>query len=463
MNLAATRGWLRSPDAHWLYAVFAFALALRLIMVAAVHPDPRDGRYDDTVWYDTSARHLADGDGYVFDPAVWFTADGQRIYPDEQELAPTALWPWGWPVTLAGIYAVTGDSVAAGRAANAIFGAAACALVYLIALRFSGRLAAVAAGAALAMMPSHLLFTSVLLSETYFGFLLSAVLAVCAYAVFGRDRPILPVIAALGTLTAFAGYVRGEFLMFGGVIALLMVWEWRARALAPLTALAAGAALIVVPWTVRNAITMDEFIIGTTGSGRVMYQGHNAETDGGPSLIAVGQLEAPFAGLPRKEIELRSNAEGSRLAREWALDHKLEEIQLIGKRMWLLFKSDESGVTWVQSNKPWFSAENADRLINLSSFWFYGMIALALAALPGWWRGGDLRRIAVFAVIPYYMLIFGVLFIGDPRYHYAMYVPLAVLAGAGAAALWGVTAAQWREVFGDRRPADLLRPTRSLR
>ncbi len=34
-----------------------------------------------------------------------------------------------------------------------------------------------AAGASLAMMPSHLLFTSVLLSETYFGFLLSAVLA----------------------------------------------------------------------------------------------------------------------------------------------------------------------------------------------------------------------------------------------------------------------------------------------
>ena len=211
--------------------------------------------------------------------------------------------------------------------------------------------------------------------------------------------------------------------------------------------IAAGAAIVITPWVVRNAIVMDEAIAGTTGSGRVAYQGHNPDSDGGPSLIAVGQLEAPFAGLPRDEIERRTNDEGSRLAREWALDHPWEEVQLAGKRMWKLFRTDEAGVTWLQSNKPWFSAENADRLINLSTFYFYGLAALALASMPVWWRSGDLRRIVVFAVIPYYMLIFGVLFIGDPRYHYAMYVPLAVFAGAGIAALWRITAANWRETF----------------
>ena len=91
---------------------------VRVLAVAYVHPDPRDGRYDDSVWYDTTARHLAAGDGYVFDPTVWKTADGTRIYPDENELSPTALWPPGYPLTLAVVYKVTGDSVNAARLLN---------------------------------------------------------------------------------------------------------------------------------------------------------------------------------------------------------------------------------------------------------------------------------------------------------------------------------------------------------
>jgi hypothetical protein len=189
----------------------------------------------------------------------------------------------------------------------------------------------------------------------------------------------------------------------------------------------------------------------------VSYQGHNPEADGGPSLIAVGQCEAPFAGLPRDEIEVRSNRECSQLAREWALDHPWDEVQLAGKRTWKLLRNDEAGVTWLQSNKPWFSAENADRLINISTFYFFGLMAVAFASLPVWWRHGDARVLAVFAIIPYYLLVFGVLFIGDPRYHYAMYVPLAVLGGAGLAAICRLTADNWREVFGERSFGQVIR------
>ena len=440
--------WLRSTDGRWLLAVLALAFVVRLTTVLAVQPDPRDGRFDDSVFYDSAARHLADGDGYVFDPTVWLTTIDTPIFPGRDEPTPTALWPPGWPVTLAAIYALTDDSVDAGRLANVVFGTLTCGLVFLIALRLFGRLEAIAAGAVLALMPSHVLFTTILLSETYFGLLLAGVLAVCVYFVFGRDRPSLPIIFGLGALIAFTGLVRGEMLAFGAIVALLMAVQWRTRALAPLAMLAVGAALVVTPWAVRNAITMDEVLIGTTGSGRVSYQGHNPRADGGPDLWAVGVCEGPFASLPLDEIEVRSNRACSRLAREWALDHPWEEVQLVGKRMWKLFRNDEAGVTWLQSNEPWFSDENADRLINLSTFYFYGLAAVMFASLPIWWRTRDLRRIVVFAIIPYYMLVFGVLFIGDPRYHYAMYIPLAVFAGAGLAALWRLTAANWRDVFG---------------
>ena len=251
--------------------------------------------------------------------------------------------------------------------------------------------------------------------------------------------------------------MRGEFLAYGGVLALLVLFRYRRQSALPLAALAAGAAIVVVPWTVRNMVAMDEVIVGTTGAGRVMYQGHNPDTDGGPSLIATGQLEAQFAGLPRKELELESNREGSRLAREWALDHPVEELQLVPKRLYRLFRSDESGVTWLQSNKPWLGTEGADRLIRLSSFAFFGLIAMSLASARLWWRPQDPRFWAVFGVVPFYMLIFGVLFIGDPRYHYAMYFPLAVFAAPGFAALWRLTADHWRSIAGERSLMSVLR------
>ena len=453
---------LRSQDGKWLLIVLVLALVVRLIVAGAVRPDPRDGRFDDSVFYDSAARHLADGDGYVFDTSVWRAPDGTPIYPDEPETTPTALWPPGYPLMLSGIYLVTDDSVTAGRFANVIFGSLTAAFVYLIALRLFGRAAAICAGAALALMPSHVLFTSILLSETFYGFMLSGLLAWCVYLVFGRDRPMLPAIAAAGLLTAAAGMVRGEALAFGGIIALLMLYEWRARALAPLALFAAGALLIIGPWTLRNQLTMGEAIAGTTGSGRVAFQGHNPESDGGPSLVAVGQLEADIVkerpNISRKDLELESRTEGSRRAREWAWDHKLKELELVGRRMHLLFRSDEAGVTWMQvTGSPWFSPENADRLINISTAYFWGIAALALASAPIWFRARDTRRLLVFAVVPYYILVFGVLFIGDPRYHYALYIPMTVLAGVAIAAVGRVTAAQWREAFDGRTLGSVLR------
>jgi 4-amino-4-deoxy-L-arabinose transferase-like glycosyltransferase len=453
--------WLRTQDGKWLIGVFVLALAVRLVVAAEVRPDPRDGRFDDSVFYDSAARHLADGDGYVFDAWVWVAPDGNRIYPDQPETTPTALWPPGYPLMLSAVYFVTDDSVTAARLANVVFGSLTVAFVYLIALRLFGRAAAICAGIALALMPSHVLFTSILLSETFYGFVLSGLLAWCVYFVFGRDRPMLPAIAAAGVLTAAAGMVRGEAMAFGGVIALLMLYEWRMKALAPLALFALGALLIVGPWTLRNQLTMGEAIAGTTGSGRVAFQGHNPNSDGGPSLDAVFQLEADIIkahpGLGLKELELYSREEGSRLAREWALDHKIKEFKLVGRRMHLLFRSDEAGVTWLQSNRPWFSPSTADRLINFSTAWFWGLAALALASAPIWFRWRDMRRMVVFAVVPYYIIVFGVLFIGDPRYHYALYIPMAVLGGVGIAAVGRITAAQWREAFGGRTLSSVLR------
>lgn len=442
--MSRVRSWLATPEARWILAIFLLAFVVRLAFVVYVHPSPRDGRYDDSVFYDSAARHLAAGDGYVYDPVIFNV-------PGDPKPNATALWPPGYPATLAVLYKFSGNAQWAGRLFNVLVGALTPVLVFLIARRLFDLAAAAFAGVALAIFPGHVLFTAILLSETWFGFLLALILAICVYFVFPRERPNVPLLVGLGVLTAFTGYVRGEFLAYGVVLALLLLLRYRRQAAVPIAALTLGAVIVVVPWVVRNEVQMGEPIIGTTGAGRVAYQGHNPETNGGESFITYFKLEEPYRGtLDRTEIEVRANSDGMRLARTYAWDHKLRELQLVGKRMYLLFRNDEAGVQWIQVNKPLFLTASAEKLSRLSDFSFFGLIAVVLAGAPFWWRWRDLRMWVVFAVIPFYMLLFGVLFIGNPRYHYAMYIPFAVFAGPGLRELWRMTSEHWRAIAGGR-------------
>ena len=161
--------------------------------------------------------------------------------------------------------------------------------------------------------------------------------------------------------------------------------------------------------------------------------------------------------LPRTEREVKVNSEGLYRARTYAWDHKLDELRLLPRRMFGLFRSDESAITWTQSNKPVYSEETAKRLINLNTWIFYGTVGFALLSWPIWWRTRDTKRLLVFAPVPFYMLMFGVIFIGDPRYHFGMYPTLVVFASTGIAMVWRMTKEQWREVMGGRSIGQLLR------
>jgi 4-amino-4-deoxy-L-arabinose transferase-like glycosyltransferase len=458
MRAPARPRWLRSPDARWLLAIFVLALGVRLLTVAVIHPDPRDGRFDDSVWYDTSARHLAAGDGYVFDPTVWFVPDGTRLYPDESQLTPTAYWPPGYPVTLAAIYYVTDDSLWAGRMFNVLCGALTAVLVYAIARKLFGRTEAVIAGLLMALLPGHVYFTPLLMSETYFLFLMSATIAVFLYYVLDRERPPLLAVAGAGLLAGMTGMSRGEFAPFIGIMLLLMVLHLGLRrSLLPAAVLMIAVAALFVPWTIRNERTMGALIPGTTGAGIVALQGHDSLSEGIPSLNIPGRIENEYVSLPRKEREVKVNREALYRARTYAWDHKLDELRLLPRRMFGLFRSDEPAITWAQSTRPVYGEETAKRLINLNTWIFYGVVAFALLSWPLWWRTRDTKRLLVFAPVPFYMLMFGVIFIGDPRYHFGMYLPLVVFASTGLAVLWRMSQEAWRDATGGRSLGEILR------
>lgn len=428
-------------------ALLLVALAVRVAVISYANPDPRDGRFDDSVWYDYTARSIAAGKGYTWDPSIWKLADGRPFYGDDTEVGPSALWPPGYPAMLAVVYRLTGDSVTAGKLANAAFGAATAVLAYLIARRLFDERAGVAAGAAVALLPSHALFTAVTMSEVYFTFLLVALAYLTLCWVWDRERPRVWHLVALGFLTGVAALTRGELTAFPLVLGALFLARsrsWRRTALWTALALV-GLSAAFAPWMIRNRIQMEAWIPGTTGLGRVMLQGHNPKADGGPSLEVVTQFEDQFAALPRPEREIEANREARSEAIEWALDHPLEEFKLVFSRLAMLYRSDKAGVEWIQSNKPWFGQDGADRLTALSNGYYYALLALAVVGLPAWWALRRDRAVLV-AILPvaYYTLMFGVLFIGNDRYHVPILPFVAILAAAPLSVLAARTTARWR-------------------
>ncbi len=206
---------------------------------------------------------------------------------------PAANYSPGLPLVVAGIYEASGgvhERVA--RLVLALIGALSVLFAYLIGRRLSGPPAGLFAAAAVAIYPALLEYHGMLMGEPLAATLLSgAVLAVLwAGDEAGRVRWLLPG-ALLGALTL----VRPEYLAVTILVALVVVArDWRedlGGAAMRAALLLAGLAVVVAPWTMRNAIALDRFVPVSTGGGQVLFAGSYLPSDGDPERVGAEVVE----------------------------------------------------------------------------------------------------------------------------------------------------------------------------
>lgn len=430
---------LAQQDARWLIGIFLLALVLRLTWIAVINPDPADGRFDDSVWYDSTAQNLADGKGYSYSPDIWRQSSGEPLYPRDAGISkPTAIWPIGYPLTLAGIYTF-GRSLIAAKLFNAILGSVTCLLLYGIGARVFNRRVGLVAALLLALFPSHIIFSTLLMTEVYFTFLFMLVLYLTLRWTWagGGLRPYQALV--LGLLIAWGAMVRGELALF--FLVPVLVWlvtyrSWR-RAVAYGALAVGGMALIYVPWTVRNAVQLDAFVVGTTGVGGVMLQGHNDQADGSPDLYAGLRLQREYEDVPNPEREVRINNTATRESIEYAVTHPLRELELIPRRFYYLYRSDETAVTWLQSNRPSLDEVDEERFITLTNAYYFAILGWALLGLPLWFSLRDGRRLLLLLSVLYYTALYCLLFVGHERYHFPIMPVVSLMAAVTWVALLG--------------------------
>lgn len=90
--------------------------------------------------------------------------------------------------------------------------------------------------------------------------------------------------------------------------------EWR-RWLGMAALVLAGMAVVVAPWTVRNAVALDRFVPVSTGGGQVLYAGTYPPSDGDPEKVGARVVaENPQLFAPSAAEDLRLEQILARLA-----------------------------------------------------------------------------------------------------------------------------------------------------
>ena len=314
----------------WLAPALLILLAL-VVRTAVVVADTGYRPEQDAFDYDRHARSIASGDGY---PESGYVVDG----------GPTALRPPGYPYFLGAVYAVSGDSVDAGRFANVALGGLAVLLLFLITRRIWGRRVGLVAAAMAAVFPPLILLSRDLLSESLFIALeLAAVLCVLN---FRRAGDALRWAVAAGVLTGLGALTRNP-----GIVLLIpiAVGAWMLRPAFSLRALTAPAivvlctALTILPWTVRNVVELGRFVPLTSSLGFALagtYNQGSLHDDAHPGSWRTPVVTSDYGvlfhtpGIDEGTLDatLRSHA------LQFALDHPSYVAEVTGQNLLRLFE-----------------------------------------------------------------------------------------------------------------------------
>ncbi|HEX6602709.1 MAG TPA: hypothetical protein VF030_08705 [Solirubrobacterales bacterium] len=284
-----------------LVAILLLGLGLRVA-------EAWDGRAPvyDAAAYAAIAENLASGDGFTVGPAA---------------TQPSSNYSPGLPLFVAGLYEATGgEHERLARLVLALIGTLSVFFAYLLGRRLAENVwPALVGAAAVAVYPALLEYQGMLMGEPLAATLLSGgVLALLWAWDDGASwwRWLLP-----GALFGALALVRPEYLAISLLVAIVVFAreasdDWR-RSLLRAAIFLGALALVLAPWTLRNAVALDRFVPISTGGGQVLFAGTYLPSDGDPEKVGAEVVAAnPDLFQPEDAERLRLEQILARLAAE---------------------------------------------------------------------------------------------------------------------------------------------------
>jgi 4-amino-4-deoxy-L-arabinose transferase-like glycosyltransferase len=317
----------------------------------------------DQVSYDALARSLLAGQGYSFT---------ENSYPFTPANTPTAHWSFAYPLYLAGIYSITGYHPLVARLVQGIVGGTLiCLLVYLIGRRTVSEEVGIVAAALTAVYGYFIYYNAALMTETFF-----IVLVLCALylSLELKEKPTLARWIGLGLALGLAGLLRQTILLFVPFLLLWLFWELKKARIRwwYFTLPVIIIVLLILPWTIRNYLVYDHFLLLNSNAGYALYASNN------PDLATDWRNEAVVVPVP-PELAGRNEAE-----MDQALTRKAIDIIVADpiRYLWLtLDKTLEYFKFWPSSDSSPIS--NLNRVFSFGLYLPFMVLGLFLS-LPRW-------------------------------------------------------------------------------
>jgi 4-amino-4-deoxy-L-arabinose transferase-like glycosyltransferase len=373
----------------------------------------------DGLVYLTAARNLAFH--HIFSHSQGTTA-----------IVPTVSHPPLYPALIALLWRTEAAPLAAVALLQVVLSAATVALLYLIARDRFGHAVAVVAAASMAFAPMTSHYTTLILTETTFTFLLTL-----GTFWWGRERALLGGIAF--GLAALTRTTMLPFLLLLLLVPLLPRWREQRRTLMSIALV--GLALASI-WTVRNWMVAGRFVPVATGSGQNLLFG-TVETSLTGGLYWTGsrwttqQQEIPAFQMDEALPEALRDRARARRAVERITADPLGWL-LIRAKQYPKFFLDTGPYVLDPDNNPAVEAPRPSPLLSLPVkviFIAGNLLVFALAALGLILERARFVSLAHITLFPLYLSAIHLPMWIEPRYSLPMMPMVAVLAAVAAVRL----------------------------
>lgn len=393
-----------------LLALVALALSVRVVwaLLIPVVPESDGGAYD--AFARTLVKHGVFG----------WTKD-----------EPFAFWPPGTSMVYAVLYRLAGFDYVNIVVLNLVLGMALVVYTVRVATRFYGGRVGLWSGLVIAVWPTLVMLTTLLVSELLFLVLTLAALDLWT----GPGRRVVWRALAAGVLLGAASLVRPIALLlplvFAGALWLQAGCDRRVFGAQTLRAVIASLALasVVAPWTWRNHQLYGDFIPVSTNGGALLWMGNSAGSDG--SFI---DFPPELRGLNDHQRDLILGAR----ARAYIAADPLGFVLRSARKLVYLYNNESIGALW--------NSGGIERRFGTGSVqWFKRFTQLTwavifLTAVAGLWcavRHHGAWRIATSPMVvmgAYFSVVHAVVLTGD-RYHLVSAGAVASMAGFALAAI----------------------------
>jgi 4-amino-4-deoxy-L-arabinose transferase-like glycosyltransferase len=324
-------------------------------------------------------------------------------------------------------------------AANALMSTLTLPLVFALGRRLNGVVAGLVAAGAMAVLPNTIFHTGAVLTESMFLLVLVLMLLLTLPTPAIARAPGWRRLVVVGALFAVSALIRPvSLVLLPGF--LFLWWPGGARAALRRTAIVTAAAVaVILPWTIRNAVTMDSPVAISTNLGDNLCIGYNDDAQGGFAMLPDHCDE--HNEIPRPRFEIIRQSDNVDHAVTWAREHPTKLPSLVFWRAYYTFRDDHDGLDATQDYGavPWMAKRTAGVFEALGDGGYYalsGFAAIGIVAALRRRREDRDRRQSFLVATMALSIVPPLLTFGDPRFKAPLYPLLAIYAALALVAAW---------------------------